>query len=43
MSMRIDVHTHFYPKSYLTALEQRQDIPRVYRDGAVRRFVIFPE
>ena len=43
MSTRIDVHTHFYPKSYLTALEQRQDIPRVYRDGAVRRFVIFPE
>ncbi|MDE0169015.1 MAG: amidohydrolase family protein [bacterium] len=43
MSVRIDVHTHFYPASYLTALEQRRDIPRVYLDGAVRRFVIFPE
>ncbi len=43
MSARIDVHTHFYPPAYLTALERRSDIPRVYRDGAVRRFVIFPE
>ncbi|MCE2530526.1 MAG: amidohydrolase family protein [Acidimicrobiia bacterium] len=43
MTARIDVHTHFYPSSYLAALERRRDIPRVYRDGAVRRFVIFPE
>ena len=43
MTARIDVHTHFYPASYLTALEQRRDIPRVYVEGAVRRFVIFPE
>ncbi|MCY4371348.1 MAG: amidohydrolase family protein [bacterium] len=43
MTARIDVHTHFYPASYLTALEQRRDIPRVYLDGAIRRFVIFPE
>ena len=43
MTTRIDVHTHFYPSSYLAALERRSDIPRVYRDGAVRRFVIFPE
>lgn len=43
MSARIDIHTHFYPPSYLAALERRRDIPRVYRDGEVRRFVIFPE
>ena len=43
MTARIDVHTHFYPTSYLAALERRSDIPRVYRDGEVRRFVIFPE
>ena len=43
MNARIDVHTHFYPASYLAALERRRDIPRVYLDGSVRRFVIFPE
>ena len=43
MTTRIDVHTHFYPTSYLAALERRSDIPRVYRDGGLRRFVIFPE
>ena len=43
MSSRIDVHTHFYPSSYLAALEKRQNIPLVYRDGEIRRFVIFPE
>ncbi len=43
MNARIDVHTHFYPTSYLAGLERRTAIPRVYRDGDVRRFVIFPE
>jgi len=43
MTTRIDVHTHFYPTSYLAGLEQRSEMPRVYRDGEVRRFVIFPE
>ncbi len=43
MTERIDVHTHFYPTSYLDALEIRSEMPRIYRDGAVRRFVIFPE
>ena len=43
MTTRIDVHTHFYPTSYLAGLEKRREMPRVYQDGDVRRFVIFPE
>lgn len=43
MTTRVDVHSHHYPPVYLEALARRTTLPRVYRDGSVERFVIFPE
>lgn len=43
MNQRVDVHTHLYPEPYLKALREREFLPRVYRDGSVERFIIFPE
>lgn len=39
----IDIHSHYYPESYLNYLRSRNEIPKIMTDGLSEKFVIFPE